>query len=250
MATDTPFPVFGAQHLITTSVVAAVLIIIPWLVKRAASQEATRRVALLLAGLILLVKVGEPFLKAQFGDIWQEELPLHMCDFGALAAAFFLLRPNMLLFELSYFWALGGGIQALLTPTLQHGFPHLDYWSYFITHGLGMLGAVYGIVAMQYRPELKSVWRAFVATLCHALLVYPINLLLNSNYLYLSHKPNTPSLMDYLGPWPWYILSLVGVALIVFFLYYSPFLIADIILSRQSGRASGNNTPLQSSSNS
>lgn len=56
-----------------------------------------------------------------------------------------------------------------------------------------------------------------------ALLVTPINLYLGSNYLFLMAKPAVKTIYDYLGPWPYYILSIevamigvFGLILIVF----------------------------------
>ena len=37
------------------------------------------------------------------------------------------------------------------------------------------------------------------------------------------------SLIDVLGPWPWYILALEGVGLVLFFLLYLPFAIREVV---------------------
>jgi len=48
-----------------------------------------------------------------------------------------------------------------------------------------------------------------------------------SNYMFIAHKPDTPSLLDVLGPWPWYILSAEAVGLAVGLLLYLPFALRD-----------------------
>jgi hypothetical integral membrane protein (TIGR02206 family) len=53
----------------------------------------------------------------------------------------------------------------------------------------------------------------------------PVNRLTGGNYLFLSRKPEGGSLLDLLGPWPWYILSLEAVALLLFTILYLPFVI-------------------------
>lgn len=53
------------------------------------------------------------------------------------------------------------------------------------------------------------------------------NALLGSNYMFIARKPDDPSLIDVLGPWPWYILSLEAVGLAICFILYLPFAIKD-----------------------
>ncbi|MFQ5771825.1 MAG: TIGR02206 family membrane protein, partial [bacterium] len=105
----------------------------------------------------------------------------------------------------------------------------MDFLIYFTMHGLIIISAIYATVLFKLRPTLKSIWRTFLTTLLYTLVIIPVNLLLNANFLYIFHKPNNPSLLDYLGPWPWYVLSLVFLCPIIFFFYYSPFWITDIL---------------------
>jgi len=55
------------------------------------------------------------------------------------------------------------------------------------------------------------------------LVVFGLNMLLGSNYMYLAHKPATASAIDFLGPWPLYLLWLELIALALFLLMALPF---------------------------
>lgn len=71
-----------------------------------------------------------------------------------------------------------------------------------------------------------AVWRVALVTLGYALCVGAVNIVTGSNYLWLRHPPNAPSLLDLLGPWPWYLLSMAAVGFLVLLVLQAPFAIA------------------------
>ena len=58
-------------------------------------------------------------------------------------------------------------------------------------------------------------------------IVYLVNVALGSNYLFVNRKPDTASLIDVLPAWPWYVLVLEAICLVVFVICYLPFAIKD-----------------------
>jgi hypothetical integral membrane protein (TIGR02206 family) len=161
---------------------------------------------------------------------WQEGtlalhnvLPLHLCDAAAVAGVVTLLRRHALAAELCYFWGLAGTLQGLITPNLQSGFPALAYWAFFALHGGVVVTALYAVLSMGLRPRSGAVKRVLVATLVFAAGVGLANALLGTNYAFLCAKPPVASLMDALGPWPYYIGSLLGLAAVLFVLLDLPF---------------------------
>lgn len=227
-----PFVMFSEQHLGVLFVILALTIALPLLIKKIGSEQVTRTMAVNLGILLLLAKITEPIART---DSWSEllnMLPLHLCDIGGILTGIMLINRKYFFYELTYFWGFGGTLQALITPELQNGFPHIDFFYYFFAHGFIIVGVIYATVLFKYRPVFKSIGRTFLTTVCYAALVAPINWILNTNYLYLCRKPRSATLLDFLGPWPWYLLSLIPVALFFFFLYYSPWWIADLVKRR------------------
>ena len=72
------------------------------------------------------------------------------------------------------------------------------------------------------RPTLGGLFRAFIALNVFAVAVGIVNLLLGSNYMYLSAPPWGTVSPFFFAPWPWYIPILDAVALAMFFAVYLP----------------------------
>lgn len=147
---------------------------------------------------------------------WQYSLPLELCNIVHITCILSLFASSRLLYEITYFWGLGGILQALATPDLGHGFPSWDFFLFFWGHGAILLGIVFIIAGKNFRPHRNSVARMMIALNLYALAVGTIDYVMNWNYGYLCRKPAVPSLLDYMGPWPWYLLSLEGIALLTF----------------------------------
>jgi hypothetical integral membrane protein (TIGR02206 family) len=154
----------------------------------------------------------------------QYSLPFHLSSLSIILSAILLLTKSYSLFEFTYFAGVGSAIQAMLTPDISsYTFPHFRYVHFFISHGGIILANLYMVFVEEYKPTLKSLWKAFLYLNLYALVIFILNDMLGGNYMYISEKPINPSILDYLGPWPYYILSLELLALISFGLLYLPF---------------------------
>ena len=117
-----------------------------------------------------------------------------------MATAVLMLWRSRLAYELTYFWGFSGTLQAILTPDLEEPFSHPLYLSYFFTHGLIILGALYGTLVFRFRPSPRSMVRVYVITAIYCfVLILPLNYLIDANYVYMRYKPAGASLLDYLG---------------------------------------------------
>lgn len=175
------------------------------------------------------------------GERLAEVLPFHLCGMSVVLVPVLLVTRSRVLFEVLYYWGLGGAIAALLTPDTPVSFPHPLYITFFTSHALIVIGVVYAMVHYGLRPGPHSLWKAAGATYLYGLAVAPLNLLLDTNYLYLRHKPAGATLMDHLGPWPWYLVSLAVLVAGVFALLYLPWGVLAA-LRRGSDAAEGRGT--------
>jgi hypothetical integral membrane protein (TIGR02206 family) len=128
-------------------------------------------------------------------------------------------------------------MQAILTPDLGvYDFPHFRYFQVFLSHGAIVTAAIAMTLLEGFRPTWGSLGRVLVWGNVYQVAVYLINVLIGSNYMYLIHKPETASALDMMGPWPWYLLSIQALGLVLFFLLYLPFMLRDAASRRSLAR--------------
>src|SRR5437899_1380537 len=159
----------------------------------------------------------------QPGSTFAYSLPLQLCDVAIFIAAAALWTRNRLLVEVTYFWGLAGTIQALLTPDLPQHFPSYPYFQYYIAHGGVVAAALILVVGLRQSPRRWAVARVAGLTVVYAALVGFVDAVTGADYMYLRSKPAGATLLDLLGPWPWYILSAAAIAVVLFAVLDAPF---------------------------
>lgn len=150
-------------------------------------------------------------------------LPFALCDLAALVAAVALVTRQPVLVELTYFWGLAGTLQSLLTPDLNAPFPSQVFFEYVVAHAAIVCAALVLVAGERVRPRPHAVPRVFGITLAYTAVVALIDWATGGNYMYLRARPGSVSLLTVLGPWPWYIASAAGVAVVLFTLLDLPF---------------------------
>jgi len=178
-----------------------------------------------LVGVVLLADACSYSVGLIVAGTWsaRTSLPLPLCDVAVLvaAAACFLRAP--LLVELTYFWGLAGTLQGVLTPDLSIGFPHLVFWQYVVGHLAVVFAALFLVVGIGIVPRRYAVPRVFAVTAAYTAVVGLADALTGANYMFLRRPPGEWTLLRLLGPWPWYLLTAAGAALVLLVVLDAPF---------------------------
>ncbi len=226
--TGEPFQLFGPKHLF---VLAVILGIILWLIFgwKNPTEQGKRRARYLLAG-ILFVWESAWHIWSIWTGTWTitYHLPLHICSIMVWLSIYMLLTRNYRIYEFAYFIGIAGALQPLLTPEADiYGLWHFRAVQTLIVHGTLVIAPIYLTTKEGFRPTWRSFLRVAAGTNIYMLLVHFVNLAIGSNYLFTVGKPPTASLLDVLGPWPFYILAMEAIGFILFLILYLPFIIKD-----------------------
>lgn len=172
---------------------------------------------------ILLIKIAElSYRHIYVGEPIYSLLPLHMCNLTLIIAILTMLTKSQKLFQLTYFWCLGA-LFAVITPDIKYSFPHPLTLSFYITHFYLLFAAIYGILFFNFKPTFKGWVNSFITLNIFAFIIFFINKKLGTNYLYVNRIPNFSSPLDYFGQWPYYIIVVEIIYLILTYGIYYPF---------------------------
>lgn len=220
---------FGIAHLMILATVPLLAVMLAALQRRLPPGSRAVRVALaLLLLLCTILYYGNYFVHGE--QMFPGHLPLELCDVSLWLVIPALLTLKPAIFDVAYYFALAGASMSLLTPSLTEPSLFLSV-QFFADHGLLVTAILYLVWSRQARPRPGSVVRAMLVFNILLALIGTFDFIFKTNYMFLRAKPETVSLLTFLGPWPWYILAGDSVAFTLFLILYLPFRPANANLS-------------------
>lgn len=216
------FPTFGPAHLAIVAAVPVAAWALAAFVRRRADAERPLRLAL-----AALLGVNElawyAYVLAQGWVRPPHGLPLDLSDVLLWLTVAALVAPRPWLLDAAYYLGLAGAGMAVLTPDPGGALASYPGAKFFLAHAGILTAILFLVLAGSLRPRPGSWWRVFLWTNAYAAAVALFNWRFGTNYMYLREKPGSATLLDWLGPWPWYVLAAEPVALALLWLLHLPF---------------------------
>jgi hypothetical integral membrane protein (TIGR02206 family) len=229
-----PFEAFSLAHFAGMAMTVAIVLLIAVFRVQLRGSTANRNARYAMAGLLVGCELALQVWYARTDNWGLQSLPFQLCSMMMWLSAALLLTRNPKLYEVTFFLGIMGALQALLTPNLDVTFPEFRYFHFFIAHGVIIGASVFLTVVEGYRPRTSSVFRAIGWLHVLAIPAAIANIASGSNFMFLARKPDTASLLDLLAPWPWYLLQLEVVALVLCFSLLALVRLLDRLLSNKS----------------
>ena len=212
-----PFTLFGISHSIVIFFTLFLSLLTFWANKFSGKQQST--IQTFLAFLLSLQIIVFNSWHLYFGsfDITRF-LPFHLCTISAYISVLALLIKKNWLYKLQFFWAPAGAFVALVLPDIgaNENFPSFRFIEFFWSHSLIVIISFWIIATQNLQLKYSDVWKYFGLLLVFCFgVVFWINKLIGSNYMYLMNKPSGGQ-MNFLPSEPYHVLGLVGILLLIF----------------------------------
>lgn len=165
----------------------------------------------------------------------RENLPLHLCDLSFFILLLGLVRPTDRLADLAYFLGVPGALLAMFFPSIPEtgAVGALAVFRFYLTHGAIFLTGFYLTFGRSYFPPYRSALISFVVLHLYALLLFPVNMALRTNYLYLFAIPDSvPASIRSLPHWGY-----IATSSIFFFAIFSLLWLAFPLVQRRRRRS-------------
>jgi len=228
------FILFGTTHLLTLTIIFVVSFGFSFFARDKYSAESFGSFEKFLGFALILNELLKPFYLIALGDYkWTNTVPLHACHISSYTAGLFLLTREQKFFDFAYFWGLGGGTMALLTPDVEFTFPDLDFITLFFGHGLLFFSLIYVVIVVKQKVTFGSLVNALKYSLILLPIMYVLNVLIGgepgyeANLWYLMKAPAGDSLMSLFPSPPWHVFPVFPLVAVIFYMLYLPFYFAE-----------------------
>jgi hypothetical integral membrane protein (TIGR02206 family) len=206
-------PVYGLAHVAWIAGIVAISVALSLICRRNLVPLGYIRVAL------ICLLVGGELQRYTTADIrFPGTLPLNLCNITTWIAVVACLTLSAPAVEFAYFAGIAGAGVALVTPDMGSAMPA----AFFLNHGAIILTASALVYGRNLRLPARAMWRALGYFWFYVALIGLFDWRFGVNYFFLCQKPRTVTVLDFFGPWPFYLLGGAALGQLSFWLLWLP----------------------------
>ena len=146
---EAEFNAFTTQHGYPILLIAVIGIVAMVIAKKALTTTQAWHLLFVMSFVPLLGYVMM-FAASQYDGSFnvKDDLPIHLCRMLAFVIPIIIWKRNRFWMGIIYFWIIVGTLNAIITPDIEHGFPHWNYFSYWIMHGFLVLIPLFYVIVL------------------------------------------------------------------------------------------------------
>ena len=152
----------------------------------------------------------------------QNNLPIGVCSFSMYLGIYVMFTKNWKVFEIGYFWAIGG-VLSVVFPDILFGPDNFRYYNFLFLHMVFFFMYMYMMFVHDYVPTFKSFKKSFVLLLLIVLIfIVPVNLIFETNFMYLLEPGDTPFSLFENPSYVLYLLGCILLSMVGMTIWYAP----------------------------
>lgn len=147
-------------------------------------------------------------------------IPIHLCNFAAIAAGLYLIYKTRFLFNLAYFLSFGAAFALVLPGVIVYYHPFYVY-VFMIMHALEFVAVFYGFIYLKDKIDFKGYLMSSITLIMLFIYASIYNVFFPVNAMFL--KFYIAEIVSFVKPFELYIVVLILSMLFIMFMMYLPF---------------------------
>ena len=147
-------------------------------------------------------------------------IPIHLCNFAAIAAGLYLIYKTRFLFNLAYFLSFGAAFALVLPGVVVYYHPFYVY-IFMIMHALEFVAVFYGFIYLKDKIDFKGYLMSSITLIMLFIYASIYNVFFPVNAMFL--KFYIAEIVSFIKPFELYIVVLILSMLFIMFMMYLPF---------------------------
>ena len=216
------FKEWGIYHFVPLMFIVVGVFLIYYFRKeiRESKNEKYFRYVLGIFGII--AEISLQIWKVSEGNYILDDLPIGICAFSMFMTIYIMFSKSFKVYEIAYFWAIGG-VVSILFPDILYGPDRFRYYEYMLGHISFFFMIMYMFFVHDYIPTWNSFKKSFLLLLGVVLVfIIPFNNIFETNFMYLLEPGDTPFEIFWGKGYFLYLLGSILLSMVVMYVWYLP----------------------------